>query len=210
MTGHPDVMPPAQQEALRAVAPALSRRGFYLGGGTALAIHLGHRRSLDFDWFSPAPMGDALTLAAQLRDDGVRLEVAEVARGTLHATVNGVRMTLLEYAYPHLEPPVALPAFDCRLASLDDLAALKLAAVAGRGSRKDFVDIFALGKVFQPLPQMLRAYQRRYGIADVGHLLYALSYFDDAEQEPMPEMLWDVAWAAVRQTIEGWLRAGVS
>jgi hypothetical protein len=57
---------------------------------------------------------------------------------------------------------------------------------------------------------MLRAYQRRYHIADIGHLWYALAYFDDAEQEPMPEMLWDAPWSVMRQTIESWVRAGIA
>lgn len=201
-------MPLAQQQALRAVGAALTRRGFYLGGGTAIAIHLGHRRSMDFDWFSRAPIGDPLTLAAQLRGDGVRLEVVEVARGTLHGAVEDVRMTFLEYPYEHLAPPVPWPAFDCRLASLEDLASMKLSAIAGRGSRKDFVDIYALGKAFQPLPSMLLAYRRRYHIRDAAHVMFALSYFDDAEQEPMPDLLWDVDWPTIRQTIESWIRAG--
>ena len=87
---------------------------------------------------------------------------------------------------------------------------MKLSAIASRGSRKDFVDIFALGKAFQPLSDMLRAYQRRYHIADIGHLWYALAYFDDAEQEPMPEMLWDAPWSVMRQTVESWVRAGIA
>lgn len=150
MTYHPEVIPATQGEALKSVAPAVTRRGCYLGGGTAIAIHLGHRRSLDFDWFSATPLGDPLTLAAALRADGVPLEVLEIARGNLHASVRGVRMTFLEYDYQHLVPPLTWPLFECRIASLDDLAAMKLSAIAGRGSRKDFVDIFALGKAFQP------------------------------------------------------------
>jgi len=201
-------MPAAQREALRSVASAVSTRGFYLGGGTAIAIHLAHRRSLDLDWLSPNPLGDPLTLAAEFRKDGVPLDIVEIARGTLHAAVHGVPMTFLEYPYEHLAPPVAWPAFGCYLASLHDLATMKLSAIAGRGSRKDFVDVYALGKSFQPLPDMLRAYQRRYHVADVGHVWYALAYFDDAEQEPMPEMLWDVPWTLIRQTIESWVRTG--
>jgi hypothetical protein len=192
------------------MAPALDSWGYYLGGGTAIAIHLGHRRSLDFDWFTQVPIDDPLTLAAQLRERGVAFEVGEIAKGTLHGTANGVRTALLEYRYPHLAPPVALAAFTCRLASLEDLAAMKLSAIAGRGSRKDFVDLYALGQAFQPLAGLVHAYQRRYAVADLGHLLYALSYFDDAETEPMPDLLWDVEWPAIRQTIEGWVRAGIS
>jgi hypothetical protein len=127
--------------------------------------------------------------------------------GTLHGAAAGVRMTFLEYPYDHLTPPLAWEPFGCRLASLDDLAAMKLSAIAGRGSRKDFIDVFALGTAFQPLPDLLRAYQRRYHLSDVGHILYALAFFDDAEQEPMPHMLWDTSWTTMRQTIESWVGA---
>jgi hypothetical protein len=207
--GHPEVLPPAQQEALRIVAGPLTAHGFYLGGGTAVAIHLGHRRSLDFDWFSATPLTDPLTLAAQLKRDGVPMDVADIGRGTLHGTVASIRMTLLEYPYAHLSPPVDWMAFGCRIASLDDLGTMKLSAIAGRGSRKDFVDLYALGTAHHPLKEMVGAYRTRFAVTDTAHLLYALAYFDDAEDEPMPEVLWDVDWSTIRQTIEGWVRAGL-
>lgn len=199
---HGRVLEDTQRDVLRALAPRLTERGFYLGGGTAVALHLGHRRSADFDWFVDRDLGDPMALAGELRAGGIPLEDQSVERGTLHARVSGVRVSLLEYRYPLLNPPMEWDELGCNLASLDDLACMKLAAVAQRGSRKDFVDIHALLQDHRPLVELLELYRRKYEVDDVGHVLFGLGYFDDAEEEVMPTMLEDVAWDDVRRSVE--------
>ena len=81
---------------------------------------------------------------------------------------------------------------------------MKLAAVAQRGSRKDFVDVFALGRRFG-LGDMLAFYRKKYGVEDVGHVLVALAYFDDADRERTPLLLQRQSWRDVKATIRGWL-----
>jgi predicted nucleotidyltransferase component of viral defense system len=80
----------------------------------------------------------------------------------------------------------------CQLASLDDLTAMKLAAISQRGSRKDFLDIYELGIKHAPLKRMLELYEQKYAVDDIGHVLLGLSYFDDAEREPMPMVIWGI------------------
>ncbi len=63
MRFHVEVLAPAQRRVLGRLGPVLTARGYYLAGGTALALHLGHRRSVDLDWFTPEPLGDPLGLA---------------------------------------------------------------------------------------------------------------------------------------------------
>lgn len=205
MTLHPEVMPEPQQRLLRALGPRATARGFYLGGGTAVALYEGHRRSVDLDWFSGAPMGDPLRLAAGLVEDGIELEVESVDVGTLHGHVEGVRVSFLEYRYPLLQSLVDWPAYGCRLASREDLLCMKLAAIAGRGARKDFLDVYALGISGLPPSKGLDLYREKYATSDVGHVLFSLAYFDDAEGEAMPEVLGGEDWAEVRRTIEGWV-----
>ncbi|MCL4819033.1 MAG: nucleotidyl transferase AbiEii/AbiGii toxin family protein [Vicinamibacteria bacterium] len=199
-------LPEVQRRVLRASAAAIAERGFLLGGGTALALVYAHRRSVDFDWFVDAPLGEPMQLAAGLRAAGVELTVTGVERGTLHATIDGVRVSFLEYRYPPLAPPIAAAVPPARLLSLDDLAAMKLSAAAQRGSRKDFVDLYVLATRHRPLAALLECYRAKFGIDDVGHVLFALGYFDDAEAEPMPEMLWPLGWDEVRQAMGGWVR----
>lgn len=204
---HPEALTPELEAVLRAVGPAATEAGFYLGGGTAVAIHLGHRRSQDLDWFATEGPEDPLGLARELREERrVAFETEAVEPGTLHGFVSGVRVSFLEYRYPALLPPDPWPDFGVRLASLDDLAAMKLAAVAQRGDRKDFVDLYALVRSHRPLGELLRLYRQRYDVRDAGHVLYALSYFDDAEREPMPLMLWPEGWPEIRGALEGWVR----
>lgn len=199
-------LPEVQRRVLRESAAAIAERGFLLGGGTALALVYAHRRSLDFDWFVDTPLGDPAQLAADLRAAGVELTVTGVERGTLHGTVDGVRVSFLEYRYRPLAPPLPTAVAPARMLSLDDLAAMKLSAAAQRGSRKDFVDLYVLAIRHRPLAALLETYRAKFGIDDVGHVLFALGYFDDAEAEPMPEMLWPLGWDEVRQAISGWVR----
>jgi hypothetical protein len=82
---------------------------------------------------------------------------------------------------------------------------MKLAAVVQRGSRKDFVDVFALGERLQ-LEDMLGLYRRKYGVRDVGHVLVALSYFDDADRERMPTTRRPWKWPDIKAAIRRWVR----
>lgn len=91
-----------------------------------------------------------------------------------------------------------------RPAASEDIAAMKLAAVAQRGSKKDFIDVFALGRHFG-LGDMLVSYRKKYGVEDVGHVLVALAYFDDADRERTPMLLQRQSWPDVKATIRGWL-----
>ena len=79
-------------------------------------------------------------------------------------------------------------------------------AIAQRGSKKDFIDVYAMGLAHRPLRDMLRLYRQKYAVGDVGHLLYALAYFDDADAERTPPMLWEVNWRTVKKAIRGWVK----
>lgn len=202
---HPEALEANQTRVLEATARPLTARGFRLGGGTGLALVLGHRRSVDFDWFCREPLGDPMLLAREIQGEDVALQVERVAKGTLHGTVEGVPVSLLEFPYPDLAEPIRLSEHDFAVLSLDDIACMKLSAIAQRGSRKDFVDLFALGTEHRPLAELLDLYQKKFEVQEIGHLLYSLVYFEDAETERMPKMLWDVDWPDVRKRIEGWV-----
>ena len=198
-----------QIKVLKALGPHMVSMGFYLAGGTALAIHLGHRMSVDLDWFTSQSFADSLLLAQELRNSGLDLETEQVSPGTLHGRIQDVRVTFLQYQYPMLQPLQHWDDMNCNLAALEDLACMKLSAIAQRGARKDFCDLYALGKTSFSLQEMLRFYQNKFGIRDIGSVLYGLVYFDDAENERMPRMLWKVAWRDIKKTIIEWVK-GIS
>jgi hypothetical protein len=195
-----------QISVLKSLGVQMSAMGFYLAGGTALAIHLSHRISVDLDWFTPNSFADGMILAQSLRNSNIDLDIEQVSFGTLHGSVKGVRVSFLQYQYPLLKPLEQWNEMSCPLASLEDLACMKLSAIAQRGARKDFCDIYALGKKAFSLSQMLGFYQKKFSIRDIGSVLYGLVYFDDAESERMPRMLLDVGWREIKNTILGWVK----
>jgi hypothetical protein len=198
-----DTLGRTQGAVLKTLAPFTRDQGFYLGGGTALALQLGHRRSVDFDWFREKPLAEPLRLASEIAAAGIPFRPSRAEAGTLHGMSRRVRVSFLEYRYPLLRP--GLDEGGIVLASLEDLAAMKLAAVAQRGARRDFVDVFALGQHFR-LEEMLAFYRAKYGLKDWGHVLVALSYFDGADREAMPVMLERWAWRSIKAAIAGWVR----
>jgi Nucleotidyl transferase AbiEii toxin, Type IV TA system len=203
---HPHVLGALQQKVLRQLGPLMDTQRFYLGGGTALAIHLGHRRSVDFDWFTREYIADPLHLARDLNDQDIAFVTGNIERGTLHGSVSGVQVSFLEYRYPLLQSLVAWPMFGFMLASPADLACMKLSALAQRGAKKDFVDVYALGIKYCSLSDMLDWYQQKYAVTDLTHVLYSLAYFDDADRERMPRMFWDSNWRTIKKTIVQWLQ----
>ncbi len=197
---------PEQVRVLEQAGRWLAEQGYYLAGGTALTIHYGHRRSLDLDWFTASAIPDALILAQRLRQAGLAFETGQTAPGTLYGQVGNVRLSFIEFRYPLLNPPIIWPANGTALASLDDLACMKLSAIAQRGSRKDFYDVHALVSRHRPLADLLRLYQQKFSIRDISPVLYGLAYFDDAENEPEPVMLVKISWKRVKKDVLQWLR----
>lgn len=194
-----------QLHAIKKVGGVVNLRNFYLAGGTALSIYYGHRRSVDLDWFTPAPLVDPMQFAQLLRDEGVSFVTDSTERGTLYGTLDNIRLSFLEYRYALLQPLCFWEEGPCYLASLDDLACMKLAAVAQRGSRKDFIDVFVLVQKHKSLAELLALYQKKYQTENIVSILMGLVYFDDAEDEPDPQ-LWSVEWGEVKRQIAGWVR----
>ena len=197
-------IPEAQQHLLSQLGPAMKDQGFYLAGGTALALYFQHRLSVDLDWFTSSSIGDALSLASKVQEI-VDLTVTEIGAGTLHAIANQVRLSFFEYRYPLLEEISFNDIYACPVASLDDIACMKLSAVAQRGLRKDFIDIYTLVKRHRPLSDLLSLYQKKFAVEGIANVLYALVYFDDAEKEPLPQR-WEGSWKELKQSFRKWVK----
>lgn len=171
---------------------------FYLAGGTALAVHLGHRKSIDLDFFSQEDFSTP-EIKRQLSQIAKIVLLGE-ADGTLHVTVDLVMVSFLHYRYGLLYPPIMFEGL--AIADKRDIAAMKLDAVSSRGSRKDFIDIYELLKQ-HTLAELIDFFEKKYaGIKyNMLHILKSLVYFDDADGEPPPMMLHDVNWDDVKQSI---------
>jgi len=158
---------------------------------------------VDLDFFCEGPLSDPLGLAAEARECAP-FSVERVEPGTLHGSVSRVRVSFIEYRYALLKPLTTLAGLGAAIASLEDLACMKLAAIAQRGAKKDFLDLFALGRHFS-LHEMLAFYARRYRIRDWGHLLFALASFDDADRQRTPRLLASPPWPEVKAAIRRWV-----
>ena len=129
------------------------------------------------------------------------LEPTALAEQTVHGQIGGVKVSFLEFRPPLLESLVEWPEFGCRLASCADLAAMKLLAVAQRGTKKDFIDLYYLLKHYS-LKQILEFYAIKYGHTSTFMVLKSLSYFEDAEEDILPNVFdHSISWESVKKVI---------
>jgi hypothetical protein len=202
---HLEVLTDKQKKVLSRLSGVLTNTDFYLAGGTALALQTGHRMSQDFDWFIPH-LGEIESFLGLLRAAGVECVVTSTDRETCYLLVDNVQVSFLGYDYPLLQTKVLCAEYAIYLAGTDDIAAMKLAALASRGSRKDFVDLYFLFNNQRPLKDCLRLYQEKYKIRDIGHVIRSLVYFDNADAEPEVQMITPLSWVELKAAMERWVK----
>lgn len=187
-----------QRRALARLKGLASLRGFYLAGGSGVAFHLRHRQSRDLDLFSATAHADLGAVSEELAALP-KLVVVATTDAALKVRLGEVAIDIVRYPYPPLKKPSAGPE-GFPVAALLDLAAMKLAAIASRGIRRDFWDLHEiLTQSPITLNRALDAYVNRFGVkkADLYHVLRALTYFDDAESEPTPKGLTEKHWRTI-------------
>ncbi len=200
---HLDVLTPDQVTVLDGLRRLPAVAAFYLAGGTALALRHGHRRSIDFDFFREDAF-DGEGLRSALDASSAVTEWLPSGPDALHLRIRRVSTSFFRLPYPLLRPVEPTP-WTFGLASDEDIAAMKLEAIAGRGSRKDFIDLRLLCARGLSLEAVFTAFERKYGTSrtDRYHRLRALGYFDDAERQPMPDMLVPHDWDETRRFFTG-------
>jgi predicted nucleotidyltransferase component of viral defense system len=186
------------RQVLRKIRETQVLDNFYLAGGTALSLILGHRKSIDLDFFSFSfPKFEILV--AKLK--ALNPKVINQDKGTLDLYIDDVKVSFLEYKYPLVGDFLE---FDqVKVASLEDIACMKLSAISSRGSKKDFIDLYFILQKFS-LGELLDLFEKKFkGVNyQMSHILKSLVYFEEAEKQPDPEFLVDVDWNEVRKTLE--------
>lgn len=173
---------------------------FLLVGGTSLALQIGHRKSIDLDFFA-----DNKKYPIDLEDipDAIRhlgsIDVFHKRKSLLQLFLNDVKVDFVSYRYEFIENPLLEDGL--RLASIPDIGAMKLSAITGRGSKKDFIDLYFLLRI-HTLPELFDFYRKKYPDSADFMVYKSLSYFVDADAEEMPEMLQPVEWESVKTTID--------
>lgn len=197
---HLEAIPNVTREAFKhcITMPFFSSGEWYLAGGTALALQVGHRQSVDLDFFTPEKTFDEKKIEEQLSATGA-WETDSLDHGTIYGRLFGAKMSLIAYPFfDHLEP--LLKVSNVSILTPPDIAAMKIAAISQRGKKRDFVDLYWISRNIQPLKESMHRAERSYRIRqNPNHILKSLVYFVDAEDDPMPKIFLNVSWSDVKK-----------
>lgn len=171
----------------------------YLAGGTALALQLGHRISVDLDFFTREPFDEKLVSQKLNLIKGFTL--GQTAPSTILGKIGKTRMSLFFYKYGLLENPKKFEGI--KLAGKKDIAAMKINALESRGTKRDFIDLYFLSKEFT-VESMMNFYDQKYKCLEehLYGIVKSLNYFAEAENDPSPKMLSAVSWDEVKNYFE--------
>ncbi|PIU58428.1 MAG: hypothetical protein COS89_00440 [Deltaproteobacteria bacterium CG07_land_8_20_14_0_80_38_7] len=178
-------------------------KGWYLAGGTALALQIGHRKSIDLDFFTTNFPRHSLLLNNLAKHKPTVLQEDE---GSLDTMIDTVKVSFLSYNYPTLEKG---PKYDgVLLASIIDIACMKLSAISSRGAKKDFYDMYFILKHIS-LKELFVRFSAKFSSISYNdlHLHKSLVYFTDAETDPEPDLLENVSWEEVKKYFHGQITA---
>lgn len=189
----------------------LSYPPYYLGGGTALALQLGHRTSLDFDFYSQDKL-EVVKLLETIKGDFEKVEVESQSEDTLLVVVDRVKLSVFYYPYPLIDD--LLEWEGKRMADLKDIAAMKVIAIVQRARQRDFIDMYYLIQKLG-LEEIIRAVYKKYPWYEENNriLFTALSYFEEADGDPESgrialvdqQVTWEKVKASIRNSISGYL-----
>ena len=169
---------------------------FVLVGGTSLALQEGHRLSIDIDLFGNSPI-DEFEFTEILKEFG-KAVILRKSPNIIIYSIDGIKVDFVNYQYPLIEE--AILEDNIRLASKKDIAAMKLNAISGRGSKKDFIDLALLLNTYS-LREMMSFYKQKYQDGSEFLVIKSLTYFEDADNEPMPVMLINESWDDVKKKV---------
>lgn len=196
---HLEALPSVTKKVfLRCVAmPFFSSGHWYLAGGTALALHAGHRQSVDLDFFTTEKFFDEKKIEQALSVAG-KWKTSSMDYGTVYGEFGGAKMSLI--AYPFFRPTLPLIKIgQVSIVTLPDIAVMKIVAISQRGKKRDFVDLYWLCLHTQSLRESIDRTLKQYTVQQNStHLLKSLVFFDDAENDPMPELFFKADWRTIK------------
>jgi len=195
-----DILDPQQESALALLKGNSEIGKFYLAGGTALALHLGHRYSEDFDFFTDQEF-EVETLLSNLQQIG-RCQDIRKSPGTLFLKFDSILCSFILYKYNLLEPAI-VSLWGFGIVSIREIGAMKIMAIGGRGRRRDFIDLYFIARDLG-IENVWKDFEMKYAGSgyDHYHFLRALTYFDDAEADILPRMITPIEWKDVKRFFE--------
>jgi hypothetical protein len=167
-----------------------------LAGGTSLALQTGHRKSIDIDLFGLLKT-DEINILNSINKLG-NVKTLSKSENIFIFLINNIKVDIVNYPYPWLKEPIIDN--EIILADKADIAAMKLSAISGRGTKKDFIDLNYLLQSFS-LEQIISFYNAKFYDGSEFIVLKSLSYFDDADNDPDPLMLKPYTWENTKKVI---------
>ena len=167
-----------------------------LVGGTALALQIGHRKSIDLDFFGKIDFNSVYT--AKTFANFNKVVILKSSKNINIFSIDDVKVDFVNYDYPWLQDKLVINGI--RLAGFEDIGAMKLAAITGRGSRKDFIDIYFLLQQYE-LKELIHFYNKKYFDGSEYMVLKSLTYFDDAENDHDIDMIHKISWDIIKKYI---------
>ena len=177
--------------------PWIGRTQWYLAGGTALALHYGHRQSVDLDFFLPKDHFSEARLVS--RFDKNTWKTTVIREGTIYGVLHKAKISFIAYSFfksakrhHHIGYVSILdPA---------DIAVMKIIAISQRGTKRDFLDLYWYCIHQESLAEVVNRVCRQYPNIDHNfhHILKSLTYFEDAESDPMPTIFFKADWKEIK------------
>ena len=177
----------------------LSSSTWYLAGGTSLALQVGHRQSVDLDFFIPKIGFDEVRLERELLYNK-QWTTSFRQKGTVYGILLKAKASFI--AYPFFKPSLnRIRCGNVNLLTPKDIAAMKIVAISQRGRKRDFLDLYWYCQNQEPLYDVIsRAIHQYPGQDDnLHHILKSLVYFADAEEDPMPTIFFDASWKVIKE-----------
>ncbi len=188
-------------ELLKKLMAFKALANFNLVGGTALALQMGHRFSVDLDFFTTTRFEKdelKLKIEAFARNHKYDFEWDVVENATLIGSINQIKVDIIFYPFKLIDDLIIEN--DIRLLSTKDIAPMKLSAIAQRGSKKDFFDMYELLQLYS-LDRMFDFYKQKYPHTDITFLIRSLTFFEDAEIQKNPVLIKNYNWYDVKQKL---------
>jgi hypothetical protein len=176
---------------------------FDLVGGTALSLQIGHRKSIDLDMFSHTDF-EAAAILQHLIDEGYNPNVRHNFKQTLIVEIEGIKVDFIRFRYPFAQYIRIIEGI--RMASIQDIACMKIDAIMGRGKKKDFCDLYFLLRKHS-LIDIMTWYQQMFQHSTLFHVYKSLTWFDDANLDGELEVFdkkysWEIAKKVIIKAVE--------
>jgi len=176
----------------------LKKSDWYLAGGTALALQVGHRSSRDLDFFTKRSDFRITNVLKHFSKDNWQTTVAK--EGTIYGEFIGAKVSFI--AYPYFIPKNQSIWFDnIKILNQLDIAVMKVIAISQRGKKRDFYDLYWCVKNLLPLEEIITKLNGQYPTINHNyhHILKSLSYFTDAENDPTPKIFFKASWQEIKR-----------